>query len=81
MPRTPQTERRSGTSAGSGADPCDGCRLIQEADHRIANHLAMLAASVRLKELELARGPAVPSADPACRLGLILGGKVGWGYD
>lgn len=67
MPRTPQTESRSGTSQvpspGSGAGPCDGCRLIQEADHRIANHLAMLAAFVRLKELELARGPAVPSAE------------------
>lgn len=67
MTRTPQTESRSETSQvpspGSGAGPCDGCRLIQEADHRIANHLAMLAAFVRLKELELARGPAVPSAE------------------
>lgn len=67
MPKIVKTESRSGTSRGSspvsGADPCDGCRLLQEADHRIANHLAMLAAFVRLKELELARGPAVPSAE------------------
>lgn len=67
MRKTDPTESCSGTSQAfskiSHADPCDGCRLLQEADHRIANHLAMLAAFVRLKELELARGPAVPSAE------------------
>lgn len=52
-----------GPSPVSRSGPCDGCRLIQEADHRIANHLAMLAAFVRLKELELARDPAVPTAE------------------
>ncbi len=67
MPKNSQAEDRSGTPNGqspvSGSGPCDGCRLIQEADHRIANHLAMLAAFVRLKELELARDPAVPTAE------------------
>lgn len=32
---------------------CEDCRLLREADHRIANHLAMLAAFVRLKDLEV----------------------------
>lgn len=67
MSKIVQAEGHSGTFQGPsplpGAERCDGCRLIQEADHRIANHLAMLAAFVRLKELELARDPAVPSSE------------------
>ncbi|PLR28634.1 hypothetical protein SGCZBJ_01930 [Caulobacter zeae] len=35
--------------------PCDSCDQIREADHRIANHLALLAGYVRLKALELSR--------------------------
>lgn len=41
---------------------CDDCRLVREADHRIANHLAMLAAFVRLKELEIDRDSVTPEA-------------------
>lgn len=41
---------------------CDNCRLLREADHRIANHLAMLAAFVRLKELEVDRERVTPEA-------------------
>lgn len=41
---------------------CDDCRLWREADHRIANHLAMLAAFVRLKELEVDRESVTPEA-------------------
>ncbi|WP_374453268.1 sensor histidine kinase [Phenylobacterium sp.] len=41
---------------------CDDCRLWREADHRIANHLAMLAAFVRLKELEIDRERVTPEA-------------------
>jgi len=41
---------------------CDDCRLLREADHRIANHLAMLAAFVRLKELEVDRSSVTPEA-------------------
>ena len=65
MPKISQAEYRSsqGPSPVSGSSPCDGCRLLQEADHRIANHLAMLAAFVRLKELELARDPSLPTAE------------------
>ncbi|UTP41075.1 sensor histidine kinase [Phenylobacterium sp. LH3H17] len=34
---------------------CDDCRLLEEANHRIANHLSMLAAFARLKAIEVAR--------------------------
>lgn len=67
MPEIIPAEDCSGSPQGrqlvSGASPCNGCRFIQEADHRIANHLAMLAAFVRLKELELARDLAIPSTE------------------
>jgi two-component sensor histidine kinase len=36
---------------------CDECSLLEEADHRIANHLALLAGYVRLKAADLATGP------------------------
>jgi two-component sensor histidine kinase len=39
--------------------PCSVCDLALEADHRIANHLAMLSSYVRLKEKNLARQPDV----------------------
>lgn len=32
---------------------CDGCDLTREADHRIANHLAMLSSYVDLRQKEL----------------------------
>lgn len=34
---------------------CYDCRLLEEANHRIANHLSMLAAFARLKAIEIAR--------------------------
>lgn len=40
---------------------CDDCGIVQEADHRIANHLALLAGFVRLKASDLARNRADPS--------------------
>lgn len=43
---------------------CDDCRLIEEANHRIANHLSMLAAFARLKAIEMARqSPAEPTGE------------------
>jgi len=67
MPENPQAEDRAGAPGGPSPGPggawCDGCHLIEEAEHRIANHLAMLAAFVRLKDLEVARDPAAPSAE------------------
>lgn len=43
--------------------PCVDCNLLAEADHRIANHLALLRSYVGLKDGELARLPAEPSRD------------------
>lgn len=37
---------------------CDVCQAVQEADHRIANHLALLAGFVRLKAADLSRRPS-----------------------
>jgi two-component sensor histidine kinase len=45
----------------SGA--CADCNLLVEADHRIANHLAMLRSYLRLEEQALARRPAEVSRD------------------
>jgi len=42
---------------------CNVCDLVLEADHRIANHLAILSGYVRLKEKNLARGPDAPTRD------------------
>jgi two-component sensor histidine kinase len=39
---------------------CDTCLIVQEADHRIANDLALLASFIRLKAAELARESAAP---------------------
>jgi two-component sensor histidine kinase len=53
----PQTiaPRRSGDSV---ADACSDCNLLVEADHRIANHLAMLRSYLHLEAGELERQPA-----------------------
>lgn len=48
---------------GLGGGGCDDCRLLAEANHRIANHLSMLAAFARLKAAEMAR----PSASEPTR--------------
>nr|QQZ49959.1 hypothetical protein JKL49_25250 [Phenylobacterium glaciei] len=40
-----QSPREDGVSASV----CEDCSLLVEADHRIANHLAMLGGYVRLK--------------------------------
>ena len=41
----------------------ENCNLLAEADHRIANHFAMLAGHVRLKTTVLARQTTEPSRD------------------
>jgi two-component sensor histidine kinase len=46
----------SGLSDPSSA-PCESCWIVEEADHRIANHLAMLASFVQQKASELSRQP------------------------
>lgn len=45
----------------AGARFCNVCDLALEADHRIANHLAILSGYVRLKEKNLARHPDAPT--------------------
>ena len=48
----------------SSANPdldCGRCAVVEEADHRIANHLALLAGSVRLKAAAVARSPGEPT--------------------
>lgn len=47
----------------AGTRFCDDCRLLKEADHRIANHLSMLSAFVQLKELEFSRDGMVPTTE------------------
>lgn len=44
---------------GLGARACGDCNVMHEADHRIANHLALLACYVRLKSAELAKRDGV----------------------
>jgi len=39
------------------APACGGCRIVEEADHRIANHLALIVGLVRLKASDVARRP------------------------
>lgn len=56
---------------GSGLCRVQDCSLIAEADHRIANHLALLAGHVRLKAADLAKRPEASGRD-AIQL-LLLG--------
>lgn len=53
------------------AGPPNDRSLLAEADHRIANHLALLTAYVRLKAADLARQTAEPSR---ASMGLVLQG-------
>jgi len=54
------------------ADQCDACQIVREADHRIANHLSLLAAYVHLRAADLARRPDANSgADAASALQAI----------
>jgi two-component sensor histidine kinase len=59
----------SGTANARARGPCNDCRLLEEADHRIANHLALLAGFVRIKAADLARRPDQP--DPVDTLILL----------
>ena len=45
------------------ASRCGDCSLQTEADHRIANHLALLASYVRLQAAELTKQSAPPTRD------------------
>lgn len=64
--------------AGGPFGPCQGqaCSLIAEADHRIANHLAFLAAQVQLQVLELARQTEPMTREAASLLLAGLDGQI-----
>ncbi len=55
-----------------GVDLCrrQDCSLIAEADHRVANHLALLAGHVRLRAATLARQSDAPRS---AAIGVLLG--------
>ena len=53
---------RSSTRPSFRGPECDRCEIVREADHRIANHLTLLAAFVRSQAADLARRPAALSA-------------------
>jgi len=74
MPELPSTtsqdERRDAPRPGLDvSEVCADCNLLVEADHRIANHLAMLRSYLHLKEGEFARQPREVSRES---VGLIL---------
>lgn len=62
--------------AGRRAAGCVTCLLLDEADHRIANHLAVLAGYVRLKAADYARQPDEPSREDMVRLLHSIGAQI-----
>ncbi|MDP1738306.1 MAG: sensor histidine kinase [Caulobacter sp.] len=54
---------RSAVGGRRAGGPCGGCSLQVEADHRIANHLALLAGYVRLQAAHLAKQSAEPTRE------------------
>lgn len=52
-----------GQEGAVSVSPCETCDIIREADHRIANHLALVSAFIGLRLRELADDPAPPSRD------------------
>lgn len=56
-------QRRPATARHRRPAACGDCNLQAEADHRIANHLALLAGYVRLQAAEIAKQAAPPTRD------------------
>jgi two-component sensor histidine kinase len=63
-------------SPGRRFDGCETCVLLDEADHRIANHLAVLAGYVRLKAADCARQTREPTRDDMVRLLESIGAQI-----
>ena len=61
---------------GRRSDGCETCLLLDEADHRIANHLAVLAGYVRLKAADCARQTREPTRDDMVRLLESIGAQI-----
>ncbi|MGY9046831.1 hypothetical protein P775_01080 [Puniceibacterium antarcticum] len=55
---------------------CDGCSRLDEADHRIANHLAMLGSYVRLKSAKLIRQGATAPVGEAVLVLKAIGVQI-----
>lgn len=58
-----QGKRWPATAHNRVASPCGDCSLQMEADHRIANHLGLLASYVRLQAADLAKQSAPPTRE------------------
>lgn len=58
------------------ADTCGACLLLEEADHRIANHLTVLAGYVRLKAMDCAGQIDEPTRDDMTRLLNAIGAQI-----
>ncbi|MDO8297243.1 MAG: sensor histidine kinase [Caulobacter sp.] len=56
-------ERLPAVARRPAAKPCGDCSLRTEADHRIANHLALLASYVRLQAAAMAKQSAPPTRE------------------
>lgn len=69
--KEPVATTLSGSETVSDSAECGGCRIGQEADHRIANHLTLLAGFVRMKATDLARRPEANGAEAQLVLGAI----------
>ncbi len=64
---------QSSILAPASQDTCGECHVVREADHRIANHLSLLAGFVRLKSVELGqRSTDLDNPDTQLLLGEIV---------
>ena len=61
---------------GAGLCRVQDCSLIAEADHRIANHLALLAGHVRLRAGDLAKHPEASSPEAVQLLLLAVEAEI-----
>jgi two-component sensor histidine kinase len=62
--------------SGPRAESCATCLLLDEADHRIANHLMVLASYVRLKAMDCARQIGEPTRDDVNQLLSSIGAQI-----
>ncbi|HEY2357912.1 MAG TPA: ATP-binding protein [Phenylobacterium sp.] len=70
--------RRTVATSEFESEPCPRrhCTIVAEADHRIANHLAMLAGQVHLRAAELACQADAPNRESVCLLLLGLEAEI-----
>ena len=69
FPGSSAAQRGQGPTPGPGViGVCDECDIVREADHRIANHLALIEGFVRLKAAEMVRRPIDSGGDSDVQL-------------